>query len=270
MLFAVIPAAATAVIAFTHYNAVQAPVWAGLDNFKRLWASPLVRLSLRNSIGFLLAAVPLRLLGALCFALLLRPRRKLFGLYRAAVYLPTIIPEPAYALLWLWVFNPVYGPLNLVLAGLGLPAPAWLVEPTTARWAIIILMSFQFGEGMIVVLAGLEHIPRALYEAAEIDGANSWQCFWRITLPNLAPWLMLLTFRDLVVGLEKTFTPSFILTYGGPYYATTYVPLLIYELAFDFFDLGLAAALIVLAFLLIGLLILGLRSLMGPQEEPGI
>ena len=212
---------------------------------------------------FLLLAVPLRLLGALALALLLQQRRRFFGVYRAAVYLPTIVPEAAYALIWLWVLNPVYGPLNIVLRALGLPAPAWLTEPATARLAIVILSVFQIGEGFVVLLTGLQGIPGVLYDSATVDGANGWQTFTRITLPLLMPWLALLTFRDLLVSLQNTFAPSFIMTYGGPYYATTFVPLLVYELSFDFADLGLASALLLVTYALVGLLALGLLNVVG-------
>ena len=267
VLLIAVPALATVAVAFTRYNAIQPPVWAGFDNFRRLIASPLVRLSLRNSLIFLSLAVPLRLLGALAFALLLRPRRKLYGLYRASIYLPTIIPEAAYALLWLWILNPFYGPLNALLGVLRLPAPAWLVEPGTAQLAMVIISVFQIGEGFVVLMAGLRKIPRSIYESAQVDGATAWHSFWKITLPLLAPWLLLLTFRDLIVSLQNTFTPSFVLTYGGPYYATTYVPLLVYEIAFDFFDLGLAAALLVLVYLVIALAVLGTLNLIGLRGD---
>ncbi len=263
LLLVIIPAIATVLIAFTDYKAVALPKFVGLANFKELLESGLVRISLRNSTIFVILAVPLRILGALLLALLLQRKGRLFSFSRASVYVPTIIPEAAYALLWLWIFNPVYGPLNIALRAVGLPAPAWLTEPGTAQLAIIILSLFQIGEGFVVLLAGLQSIPRSFFESAVVDGANGWQCFWRITLPLLAPWLMLLTFRDLLVSLQNTFAPSFIITYGGPYYATTYVPLLIYELAFDYFELGLAAALLLLTYMLLGLIVLGLVNLIG-------
>ena len=261
LVLVALPALATVVIAFTTYYAIRPAVWAGLDNFQRLWVSPVIRLSLQNSLLFLVMAVPLRLLGALLLALLLQRRRRLFGALRAAVYLPTIVPEAAYALIWLWIFNPVSGPLNIILSGLGLPAPAWLAEPGTARLAIVILSAFQIGEGFVVVLAGLQSIPRSLYESAAIDGANAWQSFWRITLPLIAPWLLLLTFRDMLVSLQNTFTPTFILTYGGPYYATTFMPLMTYELFYDIADFGLASAYLVIAYIMIGLLIFGIYNI---------
>lgn len=264
MLFLlVLPVGATVVIAFTEYDAVKPPAWVGLGNFQRLLNSPLIRLSLKNTAIFLVLAVPLRLLGALSLALLLQKRGRAFGLYRAAVYLPTIIPEAAYALIWLWILNPVYGPLNILLRALGLPAPAWLVNSDTARLSIVLLSAFQIGEGFIVLLVGLQSIPLTLYDAARVDGANAWQTFIRITLPLLLPWLLLLTFRDLLVSLQNTFAPSFIMTYGGPYYATTFIPLLVYEISFDFTDLGLASVLLIVTYTLIGLVALAILNIVS-------
>jgi multiple sugar transport system permease protein len=263
LVLVALPALATVAIAFTDYYAVQPPAWAGLENFRRLMTSPLVRTSLYNSLVFLALAVPLRVGGALLLALLLRRPRRLSGLYRTAVYLPTVIPEAAYALVWLWIFNPLYGPLNAILQALGLPAPAWLAEPATARLAIVIMAAFQLAEGFVILLAGLQTIPRALYDLATVDGAGAWQSFRHVTLPLILPWLLLLTFRDLIVSLQNTFAPSFIMTYGGPYYATTFVPLLVYEIAFDFTDLGLASALLLLTYAILGLVVVGILSLVG-------
>lgn len=252
----VVPAGATAVIAFTRYSTLRPPTWVGLKNFSDLFANRYALYSLFNSLFFIAFAIPLRLLSAFFFALLLQHKERFFGFYRAAIYVPTIIPEAAYALVWLWIFNPVYGPLNLLLEALGLPTPAWLTDPVLARFAIVILSVFQMGEGFIVLLVGLQSIPRAFYEAAAIDGASRTQSFWRITFPLIAPWLLILFFRDLLVSLQNTFTPSYILTYGGPYYATTFIPLVVYELAFDFFELGMAAALLLLTYAATAVLIL--------------
>lgn len=263
LILVVIPAIATVLISFTEYKAVGTPKFVGLQNYFDLLSYGLVRTSLRNSAIFLIWAVPMRILGALLLALILQRKGRMFGMYRAAVYVPTIIPEAAYALLWLWIFNPRYGPLNLFLSQLGIQGPAWLTEPETARMAIVILSLFQIGEGFVVLLAGLQTIPRSFYESAKVDGANAWQSFWQITLPLLMPWLMLLTFRDLIMSLQNTFTPSFIMTYGGPYYATTFAPLLIYEMAFDYFELGLAAALLLLTYVLLGLIVFGIINIVG-------
>ena len=260
LVLVVLPALATVTVSFTDYQAIQPPTWVGLDNFRRLAETPLVRLGLYNTLIFAGLAIPLRLLGALGLGLLLGRRRD-GGPYRAAVYLPTIMPEAAYALVWLWILNPVYGPLNFVLGALGLPQPNWLAEAGTARLSIVLMALLQIGEGFVVVLAARQYVPVALYEAAEVDGANRWQGFWRITLPLIVPWLLLLACRDLVVAVQNTFAPSFIMTYGGPYYATTFLPLLIYEISFDFQDWGLASAVLVVVYVWILLLIVGVRNL---------
>jgi multiple sugar transport system permease protein len=267
LVLVVLPAVATMAVAFTEYNSIGVPSWVGLENFTRLFRSDYVRISLYNTAIFVALAVPLRLAGAMGLALLLHQKGRLYGWYRAAVYLPTVVPEVAYALIWLWIFNPLYGPLNLALSGMGFNPPAWLAEPVTARLAIVILLSFQIGEGFVVLLAGLQTIPKSFYESARVDGASGWQTFTRITLPLLAPWLLLLTFRDLILSLQNTFTPSFVLTYGGPYYATTFAPLLIYEIAFDFFDFGLAAALLLLIYLVMAIIVLTVLNLIQARTE---
>ena len=267
LILVIIPAIATIVLAFTEYKAIGVPVFNGFNNFRKLIASSYVRLSVYNTLFFLVLAVPVRVLGALFLAMLMQRKSRVFGIYRAAVYLPTVIPEVAYALIWLWILNPLYGPLNLLLTAVGLPAPPWLVDPNLARISIVMVLSFQIGEGFVILFAGLQHIPRSLYEAARVDGANSWQSFWQITLPMLTPWLLLLTFRDMLVSLQNTFTPSFVMTYGGPYYATIFAPLLIYELSFDFFDFGMAAAFLLIMYLMILIVVLGIFNLVGQGSE---
>jgi len=262
-ILVIVPALATLALAFTEYKAIGVPVFNGFNNFRKLADSSFVRLSVYNTIFFLVLAVPVRVFGALFLAMLMQRKSRAFGIFRAAVYLPTVIPEVAYALIWLWILNPLYGPLNLLLIAVGLPPPPWLVDPNLARISIVLVLSFQIGEGFVILFAGLQQIPRSLYEAARVDGANAWQAFWRITLPLLTPWLLLLTFRDMLVSLQSTFTPSFVMTYGGPYYATIFAPLLIYELSFDFFDFGMAAAFILFTYLLILVVVLGIFNLVG-------
>ncbi len=234
------PALLSLGLAFTHYDGLSAPRWAGLENFQLIAADPLWWTAVRNSLYFTALAVPLRLLAALALALLLN--RPGLGLYRTAIVLPTIIPEAAYALVWLWIVNPLYGPLNQVLLMLGLPAPAWLVEPASARLVFVFMALFQIGEGFVVLLAGLQAVPPDCYAAAAVDGANRWQSFRRITLPLLQPWLLLLAGRDLLLSLQGNFTAALLMTGGGPYYATLFVPLYIYEEAFDQLHIGQGAA----------------------------
>ena len=107
---------------------------------------------------------------------------------------------------------------------------------------------FQLGEGFVVLLAGLRNIPQTYYDSARVDGANRWQMFVSITFPLLTPWLVILTVRDVVLSFQNTFAPAYLMTRGGPYYATYFTPLLIYETAFDRFLFGPAAAMMLLVF----------------------
>jgi multiple sugar transport system permease protein len=249
LLLVVLPAGISFALAFTRYNGVTAPVFVETQNFQYLWKrEPLFRVALINSLLFITQAIPLRLLGALGLALLLNRPRKGIGVYRAAAYLPTVIPDAAYALVWTWILNPLYGPLNSILAALGLPTPAWLADSNWALPSIVLMSLFQVGEGFVILLAGLRHIPREIYECAQMDGANRIQRFFSITLPLLSPWLILLSIRDIALSFQNTFTPAYLMTRGGPYYATFFTPLMIYEEAFDNFRFGTGSALMLIVF----------------------
>jgi multiple sugar transport system permease protein len=229
-------------LACTRYDVLSPPVWGGWANLERMMGDRLLWTVLGNTAFYLVVAVPLRLVGALSLAMLFRSRP--YGLAQALVYLPTLIPDVAYALIWLVALNPRFGPINLVLNAAGLPAPAWLAEPWPARLALAGMAAWQLGEGFVILLASLGEFPPHLDEAAALDGAGCWARFWHITLPLLLPRLLLLTARDLIVGLQASFTPSLVLTRGGPGYATLFVPLYSYILAFDDFQFGYASALV--------------------------
>ncbi len=246
-----LPALVTLGLAFFHYDAINPAQWAGLFNFTEVInnpADPLFAVAENNTLYFIVLAVPLRMLAALGLALWLNRARRGVGLYRAAIYLPTIIPDVAYALIWLWIFNPLYGPLNLILRGFGLPAPAWLVNPDTAKLVFVVMALFQIGEGFVVLLAGLQNIPPEYFAAAAVDGATRWQALRHITLPLLAPWVLLLTARDIILSFQNLFTANLVMTGGDPYYATLFVPLLIYEEAFDRLRFGPASVMLLLVF----------------------
>jgi len=248
LVLIILPILLTFGLAFVDYYGFNTPHWVGLANLNWVLADPLEGVALGNSLYFLFWSVPLRMMAALLLALLLTRSQTGVGFYRAAVYLPTVMPEAVYALLWLWIVNPLYGPLNWILRGLGLPAPAWLADAATAKWVFVMMSVFQVGESFVVLIAGLKSIPLALYDAAVLDGATAWQSFWQITAPLLAPWFILLTFRDVIFSFQNTFTANLIMTRGDPYYATLFLPLLIYEEAFDHFRPGVSAVMLIFMF----------------------
>ncbi len=262
-LLVVLPMLLTVGLAFTEYDALSAPVWRGLENFGIIVQRDLFWIAVRNSFVYVLLAVPLRLIGALLLALLLNRRRQGTNFYRSGIYLPTIIPAVAYAFIWLWIYNPRYGPLNQVLGSMGLPEPLWLADTNTALLAVALMASFQLGEGFIILLAGLQDIPDDYYDAAAVDGGSRWLVFRRITLPLLMPWLILLSIRDIIASAQSTFIPAYLMTSGGPYYATLFLPLLIFEEAFDRFRFGEASAMMVVMLGAVGLLLYLLRRSTG-------
>jgi len=244
-LLVALPAVAAAVLAFTEFSGVQAPRFTGTDNVRRLVADDAFWSSLGNTLIYILIAVPLRLAAALGFALLLHRRSKASTLARPIAYLPTVVPDVAYVLLWLWLLNPLYGPIAGAFGLTGL-----LTDPWGARVALPLMAAFQIGEAFVVSLAVRRSIPKSVYEAAAVDGARPLFTFTRLTLPLMAPALALLALRDVILSLQINFVPALLLTDGGPRYATTYLPLFVYRTAFRYFRLGYASTIALSMFVL--------------------
>ncbi len=264
-----IPALLSIALAFMRYDGISTPAWVGTFNFRLIAANPTdfrFPVALYNTLYFVALATPLRVLGALALALWLNRERRGVGLYRAAVYLPTVIPDVAYALIWMWIFNPLYGPLNLIASALGLPTPGWLADAKTAKLVFVFMSAFQIGEGFVVLLAGLKNIPSEYYAAAAVDGGNTWQQFRYITLPLLVPWLLLLALRDVIFSAQNIFTSNLIMTNGDPYYSTLFLPLVAYEEAFDRMHFGPGSAITILLSLATTVLIWFILSIIGRRE----
>ena len=245
------PAAVTLALSLTEYDLIQPPRWVGLGNFRELVEDDVFRTALVNSLVFAAIAVPLRVLAALGLALLLHRRAAGVGPARAATVLPSVVPDVAYGLIWLWLFNPLYGPINILLRtggedGLtvfGRLPPQWLTDPNDARAAIILMSLFTIGEGFILLLVARQSVPSELYELAAVEDATWWDVFRRVTLPLIAPILILLFLRDWILSFQLNFVPALIVTDGGPPpYATTYLPLFVYRTGFEYLRYGYAAA----------------------------
>lgn len=250
LLLVGLPAAGGMALAFTEFSGVQDPVFTGIDNFERLASDPAFWGAVRASVVLMLIAVPLRLVAASGAALLLHRRRKGVGIARSAAYLPSVVPDAAYALLWLWLLNPLYGPLTLGLQSAGLASPEWLTDPWSARVGVALMGAFQIGEAFVIALAARRAIPSHLYDAAAVDGATPWFTLTRVTLPLMAPILALLALRDMVLTFQANFVPALLVTGGGPRYATRFLPLYVYEQGFVYFKLGYAAAMSMVMFLM--------------------
>ena len=260
-----LPALVTVALAFTEYDLIRSPSFNGLSNLRELADDDVFRIALANSLVFAAIATPLRLGAALGLALLLHRRFRGVGAARAVVVLPTVVPEIAYGLLWLWLFNPIYGPLNAILTAGGengltaagrLP-PQWLTDPNHARAGVILMSLFTIGEGFVILLVARQAIAPHLYELADLEDATWWDVFRRLTLPALAPILALLLLRDVVFGLQSTFVPALVVWDGGPpEYGTTYLPLFVYRNGFEYLRYGYAAAATLVMFALTALIVL--------------
>jgi multiple sugar transport system permease protein len=251
-----LPALAALPLALTDYDALSPPEWVGAANLAALAADEIFRTSVFNSLLYVALAVPLRLLGALGIALLLA--RKLWGgaPLRAVFYLPTVVPDIAWALVWLWLLNPIFGPVNGLLRLVSVEGPAWMVDPWGARFGVVLMMLWQIGEGLVICLAALADVPGETLEQAAVDGASTWGAVRSMTLPLIAPALLILLCRDTILSLQATFVPALILgNGGGPNYATTFLPMYAYDLAFGFFRFGYAAAVTWAMIALTGLLL---------------
>lgn len=203
---------------------------------------------------YAVAAIPLGLILGLLLALLLNTKVPGIAFWRTLYYTPSVVSGVAVAILWSYLFNPFWGVINWILNLVtGIPMvqlPKWLADPNWALPALIIMSLWGVGGGMIIYLAGLQGIPTALYEAAEIDGANKIQSFFKITLPLITPVL----FYNLVTGIIGTFqyfTNAYVMTQGGPIERTLFYNLYLYRNAFQYHQMGYASALAWVLFLII-------------------
>jgi pectin-derived oligosaccharide transport system permease protein len=245
LAFTFLPIVASATLAFTDYNVLSPALnWVGFDNFQRMFfADARYWRAVRATFSFALIAVPLKLAFALALAMLLNNSRRLVTTYRAAYYAPSIVgASVAVAVIWREMFGKS-GPLNTLLAQLGLPTHSWLGDPNTSLWTVILLSVWEFGSPMLIFLAGLRQIPTQFYEAAAIDGAGRWARFVRITLPLLTPLIFFNLVLQMIFGFT-VFTSVFIISggQGAPLDSLLLYSLYLFQKGFKDFQMGYAAA----------------------------
>lgn len=229
--------------------------FVGFGNLSKMVEDPLFHKSLVVTSYYSFATVPLGLAIGLLIALGLNQGLWGQGLWRTLYYLPSVTSGIAVAMLWLWIFHPDVGLLNQALAMVGVEGPRWLYSEQWAIPAFIIMGTWSAGGNMLLYLAGLQSIPTYLYEAARIDGASSWCCFWSITLPMLSPTI----FFNLIMGIIgsfQVFTQALVMTNGGPNNATLTIMLYLYRKGFQQFQFGYASAIAWALFAIILLLTL--------------
>jgi multiple sugar transport system permease protein len=243
LVLTVVPALSSFYFSFTDYPLVKPPSFVGAQNYQQLFtADPRFVQAIGNTVFMVALSVPLNMVCGLAVALLLNQKLRGLAVYRTVFFLPSQVSGVALALLWGWILNPQFGIVARALGLVGVQAPLWLADPVWVKPAFVIMGVWHVGSSMIIWLAGLQSIPDAFYEAAQIDGAGRWHRFWRITLPLLTPTVFF-TLTTGIINTFQIFTQAFVLTSGGPNDASLFYALYIYQQAFQFFQMGYAAAL---------------------------
>ncbi len=241
-------------LSFTDYNLLSPPKFIGIENYTSLLDDNVFPIAFRNTLVYALVTVPIGLIVSLALALVMNQGVKGTAFFRTVFFTPSVCAVAAIALVWQWIYDADLGLLNHFMMQLGLPKFRWLQDRSLALSSIMIMSIWQgAGYTMVIYLAGLQGVPSQLYEAAEIDGAGPWQRFRNVTLPMLTPT----TFFLLIVGFIgafQFFAESYMMTRGGPRYATMSLVYLIYDNGFNFFKMGFASAIAWVLFAVVFLL----------------
>ncbi len=233
----------------------------GLDNYATLAADPIFWTSVGNTLYIVVGRVVFGTAFALLLAILLNQKVPGIPFFRAVYYLPTVTAGVAVALVWIWIFNPRLGILNYSLKQIGITGPPWIYSSTWVKPSLILMSLFQVGPNMIILLAGLQGVPKELYESAEIDGAGNWAKFRNVTLPMLSPVLFFVIIISVVSSFQN-FTEIRVMTEGGPGESSNVLIWYLWENAFIFLQLGVAAAVAWIMFVIL-MALTGLQFRLG-------
>ncbi len=253
-------------ISMTDFDLINPPKFVGLYNFIDLLKDPLFLSSAKVSLMYVFFAVVPTWIISLGLAVLFNRNILFKNVFRSAVFMPVIMPAVVMALVWTFMYHQ-QGVVNVILGWLHVSPIPWLRSSSTAIWAVILIGIWRASPYfMIIFLAGLQAIPDDFMDAAQIDGANSWQTFWYITLPLLKPTTMLVVVMSIITAL-KVFAVPLIMTHGGPANSTRVLPLFIYQTAFEFFDMGRASAMSIFLFAAVMIVTLFQIRIFSPGEE---
>ena len=268
IVFAAVPMALSLYWSFTHYDMLSSPHWVGLDNYKYMLGlghlkingikvaaashhDPFFWATVRNTLWIIVVGVPLRVLFALVTAMVLtRPKRGV-NLYRTFFFMPYMAPIVGATLVFVYLLNPTTGPVNIILTKIGLHPPLWFYDPTWSKPALVMLGLWGIGDAIVIYMAGLLNVPRELYEAIAIEGANARQRFKNVTLPLVTPVIFFTLVMGIIAGFQY-FDQAYIAgntasgqnsELGSPQNSLLFYGLWLYQQAFRFFHMGYAAAL---------------------------
>lgn len=252
IIFSLIPVVTAFVLSFTNWDGMQETKFVGLKNFIDLFQHDSFKIALKNTVVYTIGSVPLTLIIALAIAILLNQKLKGVKIYRAVFFMPYISSAVAISYVWAALLNPTSGPINMMLQALGVAnPPQWLTSVDWAMFTVIMISVWKgFGYYTVIYLASLQGVPKHLEEAAMIDGANKWQIFKNVTVPQLRPVTFFCTIMA-VMGSFKVFDQVYVLTAGGPGQATSTLVQYIYTQSFRNYRMGYGSAAAVVLFFII-------------------
>jgi multiple sugar transport system permease protein len=259
LLFTIGPMIASLIFSLTRYDIVNPPEWVGTQNYVELLRDPVFWQSVKVTLYFAILSLPSSLVLGFLLALLLNQDVPGIRVWRTLYFLPSVLASVAVTLLWVVLFNPQVGVVNLVLETLGIKGPGWFADPNWALPSLTIMSLWGVGQTMIIYLAGLQNVPVDLYDAAKVDGADARQQFFYVTLPMMSPVL----FYNLVLGLIGTFnyfTQAYVASsavstggqdLGGPVRSTLFYNIYLFQNAFEFNRMGYASAMAWVLFIIV-------------------
>ncbi len=280
LAFSVLPLATSLYYSFTTFNPVRPPVWVGLDNFKYIFRDPLVIKSLGNTLFMAFVSTPINLFIALFLASLLNRTFRGRGAARTIFFMPSIIPMIAATMVWIWMFDPTYGYINRALDFIGIDGPSWLVDPSYTKWALVMMGTWCVGTTMLICLAALQDVPKSYYESAEIDGANAFSIFFKITLPSVAHVLVYQGILNIINAFQY-FTQVYVIINassgggtsnagGGPANSILMYPLYLFNTAFSYMQMGRASAMAWLLFVIVSIITFIMIKVTSRMSRNGI
>lgn len=257
LLFILYPVSMSLYYSFTDFSILRAPQWVGVRNYVKLFGDPLFWQSISNTLYLIFLGVPLTTILSLLIAVLLNRKMRGIGIFRTMVYVPTVVPPVAVALLWAWILNPHYGLLNSILGFFQIEGPGWLGDYRWSKPAILLMLIWGLGNVMVLYLAALQDVPRELYEACQLDGGNAVKAFIYVTIPSISPVIFYNVITG-IIGLSQFFTQAYVISssstgasgLGAPRHSTLFYSLYLYQNGFAFLKMGYASAMawILLAF----------------------
>ncbi len=263
-VFLIYPLVSVVYFSFNKFNLLTPPKWVGLTNYRAMLTDPTLRKVAYNTMWLVVVMVPARVITAIAVSTLLTKVRRGKGIFRTIYYLPALTPPVAATLAFVFMFKPGTGPVNTILAHLGINGPLWFASPTWSKPSLVLLALWGVGDITILFLAAMLDVPQVYYEAADIDGANAWQKFRAVTLPSISPVIIFAAVTGVIQTLQY-FTQAAVAssvasgqattgggissTFGYPQYSMTTYPLWLYVMGFQFNAMGYANAMAVVLFI---------------------